>query len=99
MLDDLSYEVREEAFCVAPMRTGFLLRNRKWAFIQYGEKLPAQLKGGFEHGRNGIELFNMEQDPQQFTNLANTLKYGPVVKSFRKKLENKLISIRKNDLH
>ena len=69
MLDDLSYEVREEAFCVAPMRTGFLLRNRKWAFIQYGES-SAQLKGGFEHGRNGIELFNMEQDPQQFTNLV-----------------------------
>jgi len=72
MLDDPSYEVREEAFCVAPMRTGFLLRNKKWAFIQYGEKLPAQLKGGFEHGRNGIELFDMEKDPQQFTNLADT---------------------------
>ena len=74
MLDDPSYEVREEAFCVAPMRTGFLLRNKKWAFIQYGEKLPTKLKGGFEHGRNGIELFDMEQDPQQFTNLADSRK-------------------------
>jgi iduronate 2-sulfatase len=98
MLDDPSYEVRQEAFCVAPMRTGFLLRNKKWAFMQYGEKLPAKLKGGFEHGRNGIELFDMENDPQQFTNLADTLKYQPVVKSFRKKLEDKLATIRTNDL-
>ena len=98
MLDDPSYEVRKEAFCVAPMRTGFLLRNRKWAFIQYGEKLPTKLKGGFEHGRNGIELFDMEQDPQQFTNLADTLKYQPVVQSFREKLEEKLIAIRDCDL-
>ena len=76
----------------------FLLRNKKWAFIQYGEKLPAQLKGGFEHGRNGIELFDMEKDPQQFTNLADTQRYQPVVKSFRKKLEEKLIAIRDCDL-
>jgi len=98
MLDDTNYEVRKEAFSVAPMRTGFLLRNKKWAFIQYGEKLPAQLKGGFEHGRNGIELFDMENDPQQFINLADTLKFQPVVASFRKKLKDKLITVRKNDL-
>ena len=55
-----SYEVEKRGILVAPMRTGFLLRNKKWAFIQYGEKLPHQLKGGFEHGRNGIELFDME---------------------------------------
>jgi iduronate 2-sulfatase len=90
--------VRKEAFSVAPMRTGFLLRNKKWAFIQYGEKLPQQLKGGFEHGRNGIELFDMEKDPQQFFNLSDTLKYNPVVESFRKKLKDKLIAVRKNDL-
>jgi len=66
--------------------------------MQYGEKLPAKLKGGFEHGRNGIELFDMENDPQQFTNLADILKYQPVVKSFRKKLGDKLATIRTNDL-
>ena len=98
MLDDPNYEVRKEAFSVAPMRTGFLLRNKKWAFIQYGEKLPAQLKGGFEHGRNGIELFDIENDQQQFINLADTLKFQSVVESFRKKLKDKLITVRKNDL-
>jgi iduronate 2-sulfatase len=80
------------------MRTGFLLRNKKWAFIQYGEKLPDKLKGGFEHGRNGIELFDMEKDPQQFTNLADTVEFQPLVQSFRKKLEEKLIAIRNCDL-
>ena len=46
--DDPNHQVREEV--------AHLHRNREWAFIQYGEKLPAQLIGGFEHGRNGIEL-------------------------------------------
>ena len=72
MLDDPSSRSSRRGILSGPMRTGFLLRNKKWAFIQYGEKLPLQLKGGFEHGRNGIELFDMEQDPQQFTNLADT---------------------------
>ena len=98
MLDDSSHTVRQEAFSVAPMRKGFLLRNKQWAFIQYGENLPHKLNGGFEHGGNGIELFEMEQDPQQFINLADTLKYLPVVESFRKKLKEKLIAVRKNDL-
>ena len=66
--------------------------------MQYGEKLPAKLKGGFEHGRNGIELFDMEKDPQQFTNLADTVEFQPLVQSFRKKLEEKLIAIRDCDL-
>jgi iduronate 2-sulfatase len=98
MLDEPKHQIREEAFSVAPMRTGFLLRSKQWAFIQYGENLPHKLNGGFEHGRNGIELFEMGQDPHQFSNLADTLKYQPVVESFRKKLKNKLIAIRKNDL-
>jgi iduronate 2-sulfatase len=98
MLDDPSHEVRKEAFSVAPFRTGFLLRNKKWAFIQYGEKLPTQLKGGFEHGRNGIELFDMKKDPKQFHNLANSESHQGTVESFRKKLKEKLAAIRTNDL-
>ena len=40
----------------------------------------------------------MEKDPKQFTNLADVIEYKPVVESFRKKLEEKLERIRKNDL-
>jgi iduronate 2-sulfatase len=98
MLDDPTHQIREEAFTVAPMRTGFLLRNKNWAFIQYGEKLPTRLQGGFEHGRNGIELFDMKKDPKQFHNLADSQSHQGTVESFRKKLKEKLVAIRNNDL-
>ncbi len=96
--DDPNHRVREEAFSVAPMRTGFLLRNREWAFIQYGEKLPNRLIGGFEHGRNGIELFDMTKDPRQFHNLADSEAHRDTVETFRRKLKEKLASVRTNDL-
>ena len=96
--DDPNHRVREEAFSVAPMRTGFLLRNREWAFIQYGEKLPNPLIGGFEHGRNGIELFDMTKDPRQFHNLADSEAHRDTVETFRRKLKEKLASVRTNDL-
>ena len=47
------------AFSVAPMRKGFLLREDNWSYIQYGE-----------NAQNGIELYDMQKDPGQFTNLA-----------------------------
>ena len=96
--DDPNHRVRQEAFSVAPMRTGFLLRNREWAFIQYGEKLPNRLIGGFEHGRNGIELFDMTKDPRQFHNLADSEAHRDTVETFRRKLKEKLASVRTNDL-
>ena len=98
MFDNPNHQVRREAFSVAPMRTGFLLRNREWAFIQYGEKLPNRLIGGFEHGRNGIELFDMTKDPRQFHNLADSEAHRDTVETFRRKLKEKLASVRTNDL-
>ncbi len=87
MLDNPAYEVREAAFSVAPMRKGFLLRDDQWAFIQYKEDASG-----------GIELFDMHQDPKQYTNLANNPKYKPVVDRFRLKMAEKLTAIRTNDL-
>ncbi len=87
MLDDPSHAVRETAFCVAPMRKGFLLRNDKWAYLQYGEE-----------ARGGIELFDMEKDPAQFTNLAASPEHQPIVKTLRSKLTTKLRKVRDNDL-
>ncbi len=87
MLEDPSHEVRQEAFSVAPMRNGFLLRNKKWAYIQYGENT-----------QNGMELFDMEKDSQQFHNLASKEKYSAIVKILQNKLEKKLAAIRNNDL-
>jgi iduronate 2-sulfatase len=87
MLDDPSHQVRSAAFSVAPMRKGFLLREDKWAYIQYKEDASA-----------GIELFDMEDDPKQFTNLAELPRYEPVVLEFKAKLAAKLREVRDHDL-
>ena len=87
MLDDPSQTVRDAAFCVAPMRRGFLLREDKWAYIQYGE-----------NAQNGIELYDICKDPKQYTNLAKTEDHQEVVAEFKKKMATKLADIRHNDL-
>jgi iduronate 2-sulfatase len=86
-LDDPSKRVRDAAFSVAPMRRGFLLREDRFAFIQYNEDASG-----------GIELFDTEKDPQQYTNLAKQAKYADIVDGFKKKLAAKLTSVRDNDL-
>ena len=87
MLDDPKLSVRDAAFCVAPARRGFLLRERDWAYIQYKEDASA-----------GIELFNTQKDPQQYTNLAHDPAHAEVVKRFQAKLAEKLRDLRNNDL-
>ena len=87
MLDDPTYEVRDAAFGVAPMRKGFLLREDRWAYIQYGEDASA-----------GIELFDTKKDPKQYTNLALNPEYKPQVERLKAKLAAKLNELRDNDL-
>ena len=57
----------------------FLLREDKYAYIQYGEDASA-----------GIELFDAERDPKQYTNLAASPKHKQVVERFRAKMAAKL---------
>ncbi len=87
MLDNPTETVRDAAFSVAPMRKGFLLREDRFAFIQYKE-----------NASGGIELFDTHKDPKQFTNLADDPKYEAVVKRFRAKVSAKLDEVRDNDL-
>ena len=87
MLDDPDHEVRKDAFCVAPMRKGFLLRDRNWAYLQYGEEAAG-----------GRELFDMVKDPGQFTNLADNASHADITRSFEDRLATKLKAIRTNDL-
>ncbi|MDG1898164.1 MAG: sulfatase [Fuerstiella sp.] len=87
MLDDPRRSVRDAAFSVAPARKGFLLRENNWAFIQYKEDASG-----------GIELFDTQNDPQQFTNLAELPEHATLVAEFRKKLAAKLAVVRNNDL-
>jgi iduronate 2-sulfatase len=87
MLDSPTHAVRQAAFSVAPSRKGFLLREDKWAYIQYAEDAS-----------DGIELFDMAADPQQYTNLAARPEFENVVQEFKTKLAAKLHAVRSNDL-
>ncbi len=85
MLNDPTHEVRSAAFAVNGK--GFLLREERWAFIQYGET-----------GKKGMELFDMESDPRQLTNLADDPQWSDVVERMKRQLELKLEAVRANDL-
>jgi iduronate 2-sulfatase len=87
MLDDPSYEVRDATFSVAPSSNGFLLREDRWAYLQYAE-----------HASHGQELFDMHADPNQFTNLVESSEHADEVKRLRSKLTQKLTEVRDNDL-
>jgi iduronate 2-sulfatase len=87
MFDDPSHSVRETAFCVAPSSQGFLLRDDKWAYLQYAEDAS-----------KGIELFDVHADPHQFTNLAGKSEFADVVKDYQTKLAAKLHEVRSSDL-
>ncbi len=87
MLDDPNYSVRDTAFSVAPSSKCFLLRDNKWAYIQYEEDASG-----------GIELFDMVKDPKQYTNLASNPEYQPTVAEFKAKFTAKMKVIRTNAL-
>jgi iduronate 2-sulfatase len=80
-------KVRKIAFSVSQGGKSFLLRTKKWAYIQYDEDAAS-----------GIELFDMENDPKQFTNLAGNEAYAKTVSFFQKELRKKLTEVRTNDL-
>lgn len=85
LLHDPEIKVRDTAFCVNGR--GFLLRDDRWAYIQYRED-----------GSGGMELFDMHADPRQYRNLAENPDYKEVVSRFKQKLAKKLEEVRNNDL-
>ena len=87
MFDDPRRQVRDTAFCVAPSSRGFLLRDDKWAYLQYAEDAS-----------RGVELFDVAADPRQNTNLADKPEQAGVVAAFKAKLADKLREVGDNDL-
>ncbi len=85
MLDTPAVSVRDAAFSVNG--NGFLLRDDRYAFIQYGED-----------GSGGYELFDMQQDPKQITNLAGLPEFAHKLEVYKEKLRLKLAQVRDNDL-
>ena len=87
ILEDPAVTVRDTAFCVAGMSKGLMLRDDRWVFIQYGED-----------AKGDIELFDMQRDPHQFTNLATSPEHATIVAGWQAKLAAKLKAVRSNDL-
>ncbi|WP_103070163.1 sulfatase [Aquimarina sediminis] len=87
ILDDPNHKVRDMAFSVSQGGKSFLLRTDGWAYIQYDED-----------AKSGMELFDMKNDPKQYTNLAYDPKYVKIIDEFQQKLQDKLKEVRTNDL-
>ena len=85
MMTDPTKEVRSAAFSVNGK--GFLLREQDWAYIAYGK-----------NGQGDEELFDMKQDPKQFTNLAKDPKHAQIIARFQTQMSTKLKEVRTNDL-
>ncbi len=87
ILDDPTAKVRDYAFSVAGSSKGLMLRDDRWVYIQYGEG-----------AKGGIELFDMQNDPRQLTNLASSLDHVSRVEAWKAKMAAKLAAVRNNDL-
>jgi iduronate 2-sulfatase len=66
ILEKPSHQVRDTAFCVSGGSKAMLLRDDRWAYIQYGEDAAG-----------GIELYDMHKDVRQYTNLAKVPEFPP----------------------
>ncbi|MCM4166088.1 Ulvan-active sulfatase [Arenibacter antarcticus] len=86
-LENPEIEVRDMAFSVSQGGKTFLIRTKKWAYIQYDEDAGS-----------GMELFDMEYDPKQYTNLAYNPQYAEVRTQMQDRLKAKLKEVRTNDL-
>jgi iduronate 2-sulfatase len=87
-IDDPQAEVRDMVFTVTQRGNSFLLRNREWAFMSYNED-----------GSLGYELFDMQKDPHQMTNLAKKPEYADTLNHFKNLLALKLKEVRNNDIN
>ncbi len=77
-LDDPSHVVHDSVYCLRG-RNDHLLRTDRWALIRYG--------------RGGIELYDMQADPHQFSNLAADPKHKKVVADLQALLAKKLAAM------
>ncbi|MFV0345534.1 MAG: sulfatase [Bacteroidales bacterium] len=86
--DDADANIHDFIFSVSLGGTSFLIEDKDWAYIQYGEDAA-----------QGMELFDMNKDPKQFTNLAENPDFADILAKYQQKLKDKLKEVRDNDLN
>ncbi len=72
MLDDPAATVRTAAF--TQVRTGYAVRTDRWRYVEWAE------------GKEGVQLFDMEQDPQETANLAADPAHAATVAGLKARL-------------
>ena len=72
MLHDPSATVKDAAFTQA--RNGYAIRTDRWRYIEWDE------------GRQGSQLYDMNADPAETTNLASDARHAQAVKDLRGRL-------------
>ncbi|MBD3676409.1 MAG: sulfatase [Planctomycetaceae bacterium] len=81
-LDDPDHQVHDEIYCLK--QKSHLLRTDRWAYLQYQD--------------GSAELYDMKNDPQQFTNLVDSPDHQQTLKELQKRLADKRQSIQDNSL-
>ena len=80
VLDDPSAKVHDAVYTLRG-KNDHLLRTQRWAYIEY------------DGGKRGTELYDMDADPQQITNLAKDPQHSAIVKQMQANLRAKLESM------
>ena len=78
VLKDASASVKDYAYTNHRNKHNSV-RSARWAYLQYGQD-----------GSQGEELYDMRNDPQQFTNLAKLPEHQKVIKEHRAALRERL---------
>lgn len=77
MLDDPTKRVRDAAYCFRS--GGHLYRTDRWALIRYKD--------------DSLELYDMQNDPRQFANLAQSPDHENTLKELQQRLDKHLSSM------
>lgn len=80
VLDDPRQVVHESVYCLRG-RNDHLLRTDRWALIRYGS--------------GDVELYDMQSDPHQFTNLAADPQHQPMLTQLQSRLNEQLDAMKR----